>query len=164
MYHRFSGLIRYLQRRGEILHWPLQRLEGRSINVPRERVLDGAELARILVTANVWRSRGRPYGTIIELLILTGQRRSQIGALERRHIDFDNGTINWPRELMKGRRPHTIPIGHAVRAMIESRPKEGLLFPNQFGRPFSCASNLDQSPSRPSPHTRDPLAGNGRPN
>jgi len=140
---RFSSLIRHLQRRGDINHWPAERLEGRMVPRYRERVLSTTELAQVLSTACAWREAGNQYGTIVELLILTGQRRQQIGSLESHHLNFEEGTITWPPELMKTGKRHTIPMADAVRALLPSRT--GLLFPNKFGQPFTFASNCDRA-------------------
>jgi integrase len=42
--------------------------------VPRDRVLSDEELARVILAA---RQLGDPYGGIVELLALTGQRREE---------------------------------------------------------------------------------------
>ncbi len=140
---RFCSLIHHLERKGDITHWPAQRLEGRMTPRYRERVLNQEELAKVLDTAQAWRSRGHQYGTIVELLIRTGQRRQQIASLESSHINFAEGTITWPAELMKTRKRHTIPIGDSVKALLLHRT--GLLFPNKHGQPFTFASNCDRA-------------------
>jgi integrase len=140
---RFSSLIHYLQRRGDITHWPAERLEGRMVPRYRDRVLSTTELAQVLSTARGWRQHGNQYGTIVELLILTGQRRQQIGSLESHHVNFDEGTISWPPELMKTGKRHTIPMGNTVKALLPKR--SGLIFPNKFGQPFTFASNCDRA-------------------
>jgi integrase len=140
---RFSSLVRHLQRKGDITHWPAERLEGRMVPRYRERVLNTPELAKVLATARVWHLSGHQYGTIVELLILTGQRRQQIAALDSSHINFEDGTITWPPELMKAGKRHTIAMGDAAKALLPKR--SGLLFPNKFGQPFTFASNCDRA-------------------
>jgi integrase len=140
---RFSSLIHHLQRKGDINHWPAERLEGRMVPRYRERVLSTTELAQVLSTARVWRQAGNQYGTIVELLIFTGQRRQQIGSLESHHLNFEERTISWSPELMKTGKRHTIPMGDAVKALLPKRT--GLLFPNNFGQPFTFASNCDRA-------------------
>ena len=51
----------------------------------------------------------------------TGQRRMQIGALTRSMVNFGAETIAWPAEAMKTGKPHVIPMGRAVRALLEPR-------------------------------------------
>ena len=61
---------------------------------PRERVLSEAELAEVwdaleAVGQSNSQSASHPYSDIVRLLILTGQRRQEIGALRWDEIDFD---------------------------------------------------------------------------
>jgi integrase len=144
---RYCNLIRHLIRRGDIAHWPVERLDGRMKPVYRERVLDREELATVVRVARQWQRRGHIYAThgyIVELLILTGQRRQQFGSLEHKHVDFDNDTITWPPELMKTAKRHTIPFGSMTRALLEHRPC-GLMFANTFGKPYSFPGSTDRA-------------------
>src|SRR5262249_32561771 len=50
-----------------------------SKEVARDRVLDDDELAQVILAA---RKIGRPYGGIVELLALTGQRREEVARLQ----------------------------------------------------------------------------------
>lgn len=137
---RVSCLIRFADRKGYVGNWPLRRLEAPVEHTPRDRVLRDEELAKVLSTARAWSAAGQPFGSIIELLIYTGQRRQQIGSLDRSHVDVEEGTIIWPPALMKTGRRHTIPMGAAVRAILQQRRANGLYFPNIHGEPFSAWS------------------------
>ena len=144
---RYCNFIRHLIRRGDIAHWPVERLDGRMKPVYRDRVLDRDELATVLRVARRWQGRGHIYGThgtIVELLILTGQRRQQFGSLERHHVDFENDTITWPSELMKTGKRHAIPFGAMARKLLERRPS-GLMFANGFGKPYSFPGTTDRA-------------------
>ncbi len=91
--------------------------------VPRARVLTDDELRR------VWEASfeiGYPFGHIVRLLILTGQRRSEIASLEWSHID--GNAITLPET--KSGRAHTFPIGSLAQALIASVPhRSEYLFP-----------------------------------
>jgi integrase len=142
---RFTLLIRFAQKRRYVQNWPLDLLEAPIERGARERVLTNKELAQVLNTARMWRLAGHNYGTIVELLIYTGQRRQQIGSLDRSHVDFDSGTITWPPELMKAGRRHTIPMSTTVGVILEPRRANGLFFPNRYGEPFTFASAYDRA-------------------
>lgn len=142
---RFTLLIRFAIKRRYISSWPLDYLDGKRQRVARERVLTDDELRTILETARLWTAGDHHFGTIVELLIYTGQRRQQIGSLDRSHVDFDLGTITWPPELMKAGRRHAIPLGARVRGLLEPRRANGLYFPNKYGEPFSFASAHDRA-------------------
>jgi integrase len=64
------------------------------------------------------------------LLVLTGQRRGEIGALKWEYIDKEARTITLPPTLTKNRRQHTFPYGHAVADILEGIPEQSdFLFP-----------------------------------
>jgi integrase len=86
----------------------------------RDRVLSNDELKRI------WNTAGNDvYGTIVKLLILTGQRRSEISGLHWSEIDFSTGTLNLPGDRTKNKRPHVIPLSPAARALLTKLPRSG---------------------------------------
>jgi integrase len=92
---------------------------------PRERVLSDGELAKVWSTAE---QIGYPYGTIVRLLILTGQRSGEIAALRWEWIG--EGAITIPSETTKNGRATTIPIGKMARQIFAGVPRLGsLLFP-----------------------------------
>jgi integrase len=94
----------------------------------RERVLSDAELAAI------WRACGdNDYGRIVRLLMLTGQRREEIGAMCWSEISGDS--VTFPASRTKNGREHCIPLTPAALALLPA-PKEGRDF--LFGhRPIS---------------------------
>jgi integrase len=87
----------------------------------RKRVLDADELVAI------WRAAGADdYGVIIQLLILTGARREEIGALRWAEIDFDKAVITLPGERegrTKNRRDHLIPLSPAALQLLQAQPR-----------------------------------------
>ena len=65
------------------------------------------------------RAAGFPFGLVLELLILTGQRRSEIGSLEWSWIDADKRTITLPASVTKNKREHTFPYGQMVADVLD---------------------------------------------
>lgn len=108
---------------------PLTGMEMPSKEKRRKRVLSDGELF------SVWNAAlrdGYPYGTIIRLLILTGQRRSEIGSLERSWINERERLITLPDWLCKNNVEHTFPYGDMVAAILDTIPRFNstqLLFP-----------------------------------
>jgi integrase len=93
---------------------------------PRDRVLSDAELGLI------WRALGEDhYSIIVKLLMLTGQRLSEITALRWSEIDFDRGAISLPAGRTKNHRAHDIPITPTMAALLRAQPRRGELV---FGR------------------------------
>jgi integrase len=84
----------------------------------RDRVLTDSELREI------WRSlQDGQYGAIVRLLILTGQRREEIGGLQEAEIDFDRGLLKLPAERTKNNRAHEVPLSAAARAILQEQPR-----------------------------------------
>jgi integrase len=139
--------FRWAVRRRFLKHSPL---EGVQINLgqSRDRFLDDAELAA------VWRATAEyPFGPIVRLLILTGQRRGEIGALKREYINPKDRTITLPSTLTKNRRAHTFPYGNMTATVLDELPRlnSEYLFParGNYDAPFSgwskCKQSLDEA-------------------
>ena len=63
------------------------------------------------------------FSDIVRLLILTGQRREEIGGLRWAEIDLDRNVIVFPPERTKNRRKHELPLSMQARAVIERQPR-----------------------------------------
>jgi hypothetical protein len=74
--------------------------------VERDRVLSDAELRRIWVSAG---EMGYPFGPVIRLLILTGQRRDEIGEMKRQELAHGD-RIELSAERTKSGRRHDVPL------------------------------------------------------
>jgi integrase len=85
----------------------------------RDRVLSADELRRI------WNTAEGSYGTIIKLLILTGQRRGEISELRWPEVDFTMGVINLPADRTKNKRPHVVPLAATARTLLENLSRKG---------------------------------------
>ena len=66
-----------------------------------------------------------PFGAIVRLLILTGQRRGEIGLLQWKWIDEASQTITFPAEATKNNRSHTFPFGRIAAQVLEALPRMG---------------------------------------
>ncbi|HTW54277.1 MAG TPA: site-specific integrase [Stellaceae bacterium] len=87
---------------------------------PRERVLSDAELAQVYRCATTYPF---PFGAVVRLLILTGQRRGEIGLLRWDWIDEQKHSITFPGEFTKNRRSHTFPYGQMVADILAALPR-----------------------------------------
>jgi integrase len=68
---------------------------------------------------------GWPFGQIVQLLMLTGARRGEIGDLEWKEIDRDNRVILIPASRYKTRIDHAVPLSDWAMAIIDAPPKVG---------------------------------------
>ncbi|XIA67810.1 tyrosine-type recombinase/integrase [Bradyrhizobium sp. TZ2] len=88
----------------------------------RDRVLSDDELA------NVWRAAeqlGGPFGALVELLILTGQRRDEVARMAWGEVDLDAQLWTLPKERSKNGRPHDVVLSAPAVAILKSLPQIG---------------------------------------
>ena len=82
--------------------------------------------------AEVWQAcLDDDYGKIVKLLILTLQRRTEIGDLADSEIDVSEHQILLPEHRTKNGRPHIVPLSDLACEIIESierRDNRDLLF------------------------------------
>lgn len=87
----------------------------------RARVLSDDELRR------VWTACEGTFGTIVRLLILTGQRKSEIGGLQWEWIN--QGGITLPPTVTKNGREHSLPLGTFTAEILRTASsKSGIMF------------------------------------
>ena len=143
--HAFAVIkifFRWAIRRRITKNNPTDGLQGPPKARARERVLTESELRTVLLQA---RQSGYPFGIVLELLALTGQRRSEIGALKWQWIDTTNQTITLPSSVTKNKREHKLPYDQAVADLLAIIPRTGsFLFPGDRDTelPFSGWSNF----------------------
>jgi integrase len=90
--------------------------EPKSKRGARDRVLSDAELAAI------WNAAGDgDFGKVVRLLILTGQRRNEVGGIAWSEINGSTWTI--PATRTKNGRQHTLPLSGLALSIIESVPE-----------------------------------------
>jgi integrase len=86
----------------------------------RDRVLSDRELAL------VWKESGDGrFGTIIRMLILTGARREEIGALRWSEVDLETGMMTIPGTRTKNHRTLTLTLPPAALDILQSVPCQG---------------------------------------
>ena len=111
-----------------------------ALEVSRHRVLSDDELRR------VWNAAGDDgYGRIVRTLILTGQRRDEVGGMAEIELDRDRGVWVLPAERTKNGREHEVPLAPLALAIIgECRTGKA----HVFGRGLNGFSGWSQSKSR----------------
>jgi integrase len=60
---------------------------------------------------------------MVKLLILTGQRRTEVGALEWREIDLAKGEWTLPQARSKNHRQHIIPLAYRTLEVLQALPR-----------------------------------------
>lgn len=92
----------------------------------------------------IWKAsadHGYPFGYIVQLLMLTGQRRSEVAQMRWQDINLDDKSWLIPREHTKNNRPHLVPLLSPAIEIINAIPQlsDTHVFPSRrtSGRCFS---------------------------
>jgi integrase len=99
---------------------------------PRDRVLSVDEVRA------VWQACGHlgDFGVIVRLLMLTGQRRTEVAGLSWPEIDVDKALWTLPAGRSKNGRQHEVPLSKQALALIVGR-RGPFLFGRDGRTPFS---------------------------
>jgi len=117
----------WARQRRLVAHSPCEGLQLGVRSQPRTRVLSDAELVKLYRAAE---GCGYPYGTIVQLLLLTAQRRNEIASLDWSCINEEERLITLPPELVKNNREHVFVFGDMAAGLFDKVPRVGeLLFP-----------------------------------
>src|SRR4030081_2787693 len=114
--------------------------------VARDRVLDDSELTQVILAA---RNIGGPYGAIVELLSLTGQRREEVACLHWEELDLAQRIWMIPKARTKNAKAHIVHLSRQALAVLKRADQRGPLVFTLLGiKPFQDFTNakrrLDQ--------------------
>lgn len=132
----------------------------------RDRVLSHDEIKAVWNAAT---SCGYPFGPIVKLLLLTGQRRDEIANLKWSELSEELDTITFEGSRTKNGRAHIVPLPKMATAIIKALPRIAIsadkmsdyVFTTFGTKPFSGFSNgkiaLDKhcDPTLPEWHLHD---------
>jgi integrase len=127
--------------RDELAASPCDRVKAAELHgapEPRDRVLSDDELRA------VWRAAEAtpyPYGPLVKLLLLTGQRRDEIAGARWGEIDLDRAMLTITSARMKAKAGHSVPLIPAAVEILRALPRFAagdFVFSGQTGaKPFS---------------------------
>ena len=108
--------------RGSVPGNPFADVPVPAEEAARDRVLSDGELQE------AWQAAGTlegPWGTLVKLLILTGQRRGEVAGMRWSELQVDGDKPLWtlPAERTKNARAHDVPLVPAVVEMISACPR-----------------------------------------
>jgi integrase len=102
--------------------------------VARDRMLDDPELAQVILAA---RKIGGPYGGIVELLALTGQRREEVAQLRWEELDLAQRVWGLPKSRTKNGKAHVVHLSEQSMAVLTRADRRGpLVFSRGGNKPF----------------------------
>lgn len=128
---------------------PFAALSAPAKPASRRRVLSDTELPI------VWRASRKvdyPFGPAFRLLMLTGQRRSEVFGMRWEELDKANAVWTIPGDRTKNKEPHAVPLSDLVMQEIgallsqhgavqpETWPRAGLVFTTNNRSPASGVS------------------------
>jgi len=99
---------------------PCEGLPDPAPKVRRDRVVADAELTAIWKACDLV---GYPYGNIVKLLMLTGQRRTEVAAMRWTELDLDAGNWTIPPSRAKNKKETIIPLSTLALDILRSVPK-----------------------------------------
>ena len=135
-----SGMFRFLVAKRRVASNPSIGLHRPDAPVARDRVLNikadvrGADELRWL-----WKASdrvGAPMGALAKLLLLTGQRRSEVAEMLIEELSDDLSTWRIPGARTKNGRPHEVPLAPLARdilAELIGERKSGFVFVSGTG-------------------------------
>jgi len=106
--------------RGMIEVSPIAGLKAPAKEVARERVLTDNELAACW---NAAVAEGFPFAAVVQILILTGQRRGEVAGMRWSELDLAKGTWTIPAKRAKNANAHIVPLAPLALDILKSVPR-----------------------------------------
>lgn len=105
---------------------PVRAVQSKPVNNARQRYVTAEEAARLITAAEA--SRNTQLAAIVQLLLLTGMRVSELLSTRWADVDLDRRTLFVPTSKT-GRSRH-VPLAQAAVDVLSDLPKGEFLFPN----------------------------------
>ena len=107
---------------GKLAKSPCEGIDPPSPKNQGERVLGDNEIALVWQAAEKLDSA---FGLVVKLLVLTGQRRGEVAAMERQELDLAKRLWTLPPARVKNNKRHTVPLSPQALAVIERARRIG---------------------------------------
>jgi integrase len=108
--------------RGIIEASPCMGVKAPAAERSRDRILSDDELRLVW---NACEGIGWPFGPLTKLLILTAQRRDEVGEMGWAELDLGAGLWSIPRERTKNDLAHEVPLSNVAVEIVRTLPKVG---------------------------------------
>ncbi len=122
----------WLVERGVLAASPVVGIKPPAKEIARDRILSDDEIVA------VWRAAeedGYPFGPLVQLLLLTGQRRSEVAGLRWDELDLAAAAWTLDAARTKSDRMHQVPLSPPALAILTRISEPGrtgpLVFPSQ---------------------------------
>ncbi len=144
-----SRFFRWCVERGYIESSPVLHISKPSKENSRDRVLSNNEILKVWNEAE---KIGYPFGPLIQILLLTGQRKGEVSGLQWSEVNFESKLWTIPKERSKNGNSNSVPLTDNTIQILQSLPRfigSDLIFTTTgrtsvsgFGR---VKANLDKS-------------------
>ena len=101
---------------------PVVSIKAPSEEKSRDRVLTDEEIRLIWLAAE---KLGYPFGPMVKLLLLTGQRRSEVAGAQWVEMEIEGNDQLWviPPERSKNRKEHFVPLASLALELVQALPR-----------------------------------------
>lgn len=113
-------LMNWCLDRGVIEANVLSGLQPPTKEIGRDRVLSDGELRACWEGAD---EEGFPFGTCTKLMILTGQRRSEVAGMRWSEVDLEKAIWTIPAKRAKNATLHVVPLAPLVVELLRAAPR-----------------------------------------
>jgi integrase len=132
---RLRHLFNWAVERGRLSASPIVGMKPPTKERARDRTLSDDELRWFWSACE---TIGWPFGPLAKLLLLTAQRRDEVGGMEWSEINFDKKTWTIPRHRAKNDRAHEMHLSAAALEILRTLPRvSGWPVFTTNGRPVS---------------------------
>jgi integrase len=106
--------------------------------VTRDRVLSDEELTQVILAA---RTIGGPYGAIVEMLALTGQRREEVARIKCGELDLTGRVWTLPKSRAKNAKAHVVHLSQQSLTLLKGTGRRvGFVLSFDGAKPFNVFS------------------------
>lgn len=119
-YKEISAFFNWCVRRDYLTVSPCNGLQPPAPARSRERVLTDDEICAIWSAAQ---KQGYPFGTIVQLCLLTGQRRCEVAGMLWAELDREKMLWSMPGRRVKNGKPHDVPLTPQALVLINRIPR-----------------------------------------
>ncbi len=135
--HRaISSVLSWCVDMGYIERNPIKQMQLGHRLKSRDRVLSDKEIASIWHATSVLRT---PFPEFVQMLILTGQRRSEVSEMKWAEINFEESLWRLPKGRTKNGYAQEVPLTPTMISVLDSLPKQQdyvFASPTVEGRPI----------------------------
>lgn len=130
------SLFDFAEKRDAVDHSPIRKAENPFKYVPCKRWLEAEEIATLWDKLPAALHRSPQIAQILRLLIVTGQRSSEVAGMARAELDMKARTWTIPAERSKNGHEHVVPLSALALRLIREAMRDTngeYLFPDTAG-------------------------------